>query len=369
MCHGDVLLEPGVVDDTKNCLMRGFEVNEANVFGLPKKNPKINDKNSAPGSNSIRATSRFHARHPILRYPHKTHYRIVFEEQGITIDDIRSLPDVLTILAETATALQLLRKLGWVHRDVSIGNILSYEGGTKLADLEYAKKMEDKAGGHNMRTGTLHFMSIEVAAHEFLFEAIQPGETIDPRERKQRNRQLGASNATQDNWPTNISFAYNHLHDLESLWWVAVWIVFYNQFRDPRQPNEEPISDLDEVEDRLQLAQILFPPSMLYISRRDNFQKFFLKVCKELPSNKRTITNDFDVLRRNLIQHYVKVEAKLPQSIDLTASKDDIYEDFKNTFTLSREDYLDVTMTFIPDIHTQLGESSKRRKVESDNDT
>ena len=176
MCHGDVLLEPGVVDDTKDCLMRGFEVNEANVFKLPKKNLKITDKNSAPGSNSIRATSRFHARHPIFRYPHKTHYRIVFEEQGITIDDIRSLPDVLTILAETATgasscisirlknlilvspALQLLRKLGWVHRDVSIGNILSYEGGAKLADLEYAKKMDDKAGGHNMRTAsvTLH---------------------------------------------------------------------------------------------------------------------------------------------------------------------------------------------------------------------
>ena len=34
-------------------------------------------------------------------------------------------------------ALQLLRQLGWVHRDVSIGNILRWEGGAKLADLEY----------------------------------------------------------------------------------------------------------------------------------------------------------------------------------------------------------------------------------------
>jgi serine/threonine protein kinase len=37
--------------------------------------------------------------------------------------------------------LQLLRKLGWLHRDVSIGSILSFEGKAKLADLEYAKKV------------------------------------------------------------------------------------------------------------------------------------------------------------------------------------------------------------------------------------
>ena len=50
-------------------------------------------------------------------------------------------------------ALQLLRKLGWVHRDVSIGNILSYDGHAKLADLEYAKKMGDLKS-HEMRTAS-----------------------------------------------------------------------------------------------------------------------------------------------------------------------------------------------------------------------
>jgi serine/threonine protein kinase len=81
--------------------------------------------------------------------------------------------------------LPLLRKLGWVHRDVSIGNILSYEGEAKLADLEYAKRVGE-VKSHEMRTasgsssnvsneplimpqqGTMHFMSIEVAAHKFL---------------------------------------------------------------------------------------------------------------------------------------------------------------------------------------------------------
>jgi len=50
-------------------------------------------------------------------------------------------------------ALRLLRKLGWVHRDVSIGNILSHDGHAKLADLEYAKKIGDLKS-HEMRTAS-----------------------------------------------------------------------------------------------------------------------------------------------------------------------------------------------------------------------
>jgi hypothetical protein len=73
---------------------------------------------------------------------------------------------------------------------VSIGNILSYKGGAKLADLEYAKKVGNTMS-HDMRTasgspltypdnplsvsqqGTMHFMSIEGAARMFLFRPRQ----------------------------------------------------------------------------------------------------------------------------------------------------------------------------------------------------
>jgi hypothetical protein len=34
----------------------------------------------------LRATSRLHAPYPSLKHAHKTHYRIVFEEKGSTID-------------------------------------------------------------------------------------------------------------------------------------------------------------------------------------------------------------------------------------------------------------------------------------------
>jgi serine/threonine protein kinase len=46
-----------------------------------------------------------------------------------------------------------MRKLGWVHRNVSVGNILLCKEGAKLADLEYAKKAGD-VKSHEMRTAS-----------------------------------------------------------------------------------------------------------------------------------------------------------------------------------------------------------------------
>lgn len=49
------------------------------------------------------------------------------------------------------TALRLMHKYGWVHRDVSSGNILVVDGVVKISDLEYAKKMGDETS-HNGRS-------------------------------------------------------------------------------------------------------------------------------------------------------------------------------------------------------------------------
>lgn len=48
-----------------------------------------------------------------------------------------------------------LHKLGWVHRDISSGNILLFEKQVKIADFEYAKQM-DLPGKicHDIRTVT-----------------------------------------------------------------------------------------------------------------------------------------------------------------------------------------------------------------------
>src|ERR1700733_7496950 len=121
----------------------------------------------------------------------------------------------------------MLRKLGWVYRDVSIGNILSYNGQAKLADLEYAKKMGDSKGretrtaseypitlsGKSLiasQQGTKNFMSIEVAAQEFLFP---PDSELSLAELDDEFSITGRSVRMAQ---TEVPFSHNHLHDLGS---------------------------------------------------------------------------------------------------------------------------------------------------------
>ena len=57
------------------------------------------------------------------------------------------------------TALQIMHKYGWVHRDISTGNILLVDGVVKISDLEYAKKMDDKTS-HNGRSVCSTLLSV-----------------------------------------------------------------------------------------------------------------------------------------------------------------------------------------------------------------
>ena len=46
---------------------------------------------------------------------------------------------------------RFLHGSGWVHRDVSVGNMYLYEGRGVLGDLEFAKNMADTSQ-HEVRT-------------------------------------------------------------------------------------------------------------------------------------------------------------------------------------------------------------------------
>jgi hypothetical protein len=102
ICHGDVWVA-AAVDDTADGLMRGLKVTEERVFELQRKQLVIEKHETGPGSEGLRATSRLHAPHPNIKYAHKTHYRIVFKEKGITVDLIPRLPDVMAVLIGTVT--------------------------------------------------------------------------------------------------------------------------------------------------------------------------------------------------------------------------------------------------------------------------
>ncbi|KAJ7094079.1 hypothetical protein B0H15DRAFT_971330, partial [Mycena belliarum] len=95
----------------------------------------------------------------------RKHYRIVFKELGVAIIEMDSIADVMRALADATRALSLLHRLGFVHRDVSSGNILLVDGVGKLSDLEYLKSYKGEAGLLlcDPDIGTPEYTAVEVA--------------------------------------------------------------------------------------------------------------------------------------------------------------------------------------------------------------
>ncbi len=104
ICHGDVWIKPDVVDDTANALMRGLKITKDHdsLFQL-QRNSSIQNNTPGTGSRNLRAFSPTEVPCHLIRYDPKTHYRTVFKEVCVTIDTMRSLPDVMQVLTETVS--------------------------------------------------------------------------------------------------------------------------------------------------------------------------------------------------------------------------------------------------------------------------
>lgn len=96
-------------------------------------------------------------------YVSRRQYRVLYKEVCTTVGEVKTLGEVVdvprqTLIRELSTytnpvskeinacilALQLMFCAGWVHRDISSGNIMAHRDSdawqAKLGDLEYAKK-------------------------------------------------------------------------------------------------------------------------------------------------------------------------------------------------------------------------------------
>ncbi|KAI0701179.1 hypothetical protein BC835DRAFT_1440239 [Cytidiella melzeri] len=175
---------------------------------------------------------------PITSFHDKSHHRIVFKETGNTTETITSMKTTLQVSGQALGALAAIHECGWVHRDISSGNILVVDDVVKIADLEYARKMNDPLTmSHSERSGTALFMSIEAKSHKYEFRG--PGKlrargglsgdfvssvfSNDKRSiAKQGSRPVQVQNANKP-----PPFQHNPLHDIESLWWLTVYLTLY----------------------------------------------------------------------------------------------------------------------------------------------
>ncbi|KAF8493846.1 hypothetical protein JB92DRAFT_2997908 [Gautieria morchelliformis] len=113
------------------------------------------------------------------------------------------------------------------------------------------KQESDITPAHNTRTGTINFMACEVAEEMYLFNPYASYKDM-PKE-----------------------FCHNSLHDLESLWWIAIWQIFYYTLPPDDSSSSSP-TDHHTTEDREEWLSLQ--------------EKAFLQMFPQSPSNSTRFT-------------------------------------------------------------------------------
>ncbi|KAL1726873.1 hypothetical protein EV714DRAFT_218487 [Schizophyllum commune] len=151
---------------------------------------------------------------PHLRY--RRRFRTVCKEHCETLYQVQDPAAFFFGLSQLIFVLDRLRRAGYLHRDISPGNVmlhcidaqateLSQRYITKLADLELAVAY-DQVAKEDFSVGTREFMAIEVQSRRHIFLG-------DPNE-----------------WKHLVVFQYfvpNPLHDLESALWLAINFIYH----------------------------------------------------------------------------------------------------------------------------------------------
>ncbi|KAF8891896.1 hypothetical protein CPB85DRAFT_248297 [Mucidula mucida] len=153
-------------------------------------------------------------------YPHKAriHRQVIFLEVCETLYKVFSYSKFALGLAQLVHGLAYLRLAGFVHRDISPGNCLIYEGQMKISDLEYARKYISQGKNITPLTGTPGFMAVEYQRGQYMFQ-VGGG--------RKANLDLYSRKT-----PSTIRFQFNFLHDLE--------IPYENRGRRPTRQYPSP---------------------------------------------------------------------------------------------------------------------------------
>ncbi|EAU89839.1 other/FunK1 protein kinase [Coprinopsis cinerea okayama7 len=137
----------------------------------------------------------------------------LYEHICTPLNNVATLGEAVDILKQALIPLHLMFCAGWVHRDISPGNILARRDAStsvwqvKLSDLEHAKRFPDcEMASSDHITGTPYFIACEILEDNQFFP-----QTLD-HSKPPRTYQL-------------FDIVHTYQYDLESIWWILLWLV------------------------------------------------------------------------------------------------------------------------------------------------
>ncbi|KIP12353.1 hypothetical protein PHLGIDRAFT_113828 [Phlebiopsis gigantea 11061_1 CR5-6] len=281
----------------------------------------------------------------------KIHHRLVLKEVGTPIRAVELLSKSFLYIREVLLALRELHSIGWVHRDISSGNILVVNGHAKIADFEYAKHENDFTM-HGVRTGTPYFMATEVDNNSYLhclepssadpvdIAPVSNSEWLDELEEDRQmmaNAALGEANVDHGlpgelvaNQPAAMApFRHNPLHDMESLVWLSLYLLLVGILVHAGDATPEELSEFTDK--HRALARDLFTQK---VTRRDvmNDMKRLgaLITAASLHPQAELVGAQLAMMTKSLIAAYIAAERTLDEPIKFTVAKDNkLYENFR----------------------------------------
>ncbi|THU80737.1 hypothetical protein K435DRAFT_874066 [Dendrothele bispora CBS 962.96] len=184
-----------------------------------------------PGSSRVDESSRYPPRPARPRKPLRTRklsrYVVVYQEVCIPLQDLKDTAHIWPVIRDALIATRLLYFIGYVHRDLSPGNVY-YDPKTKtgrLSDFEYARPVNENSD-KLPRTGTAGFISYEIQTQGPLFPS------------------------SDDSNLEDSAISHRYIHDLESILWLAIWIVSTRALDSRDDPScDNPSSDEPSPDD------------------------------------------------------------------------------------------------------------------------
>ncbi|GJE89550.1 hypothetical protein PsYK624_056530 [Phanerochaete sordida] len=325
LAHGDVLVDD-TLDATPRCLSPSDATATSEYLDLARSaevSVSRDDGSNLPSSHD--SLSSYVDRFPRnnLRRDPMVHYRLVTQEVGHALRDEKSLRCAFRAIGDITKALVLLHTYGWVHRDISPGNILVYKGRGLLTDFEYAEcwKENDQAG-HAMRPGTRCFMSVEVDIGDYAFR-VRPFEPTKEKQymkmkasdvwRRFHSSEQPSSEGTFEYTIPPVPFRYHPLNDWESLFWVSAYMLI-NRLVDPGLNTGRLSHPAVKISLQRDLASSLFYNSTerrKVIAPTVSGKAFLDKLMACLHQDLLPVGRLLDTIRMKLNMAYLVVEADL----------------------------------------------------------